>query len=205
MGIGCPEATLPPSEVMISLVISKILLAGCYAGHLHFLDRVSHVKADKEGKGAALWCNISRQLSPGFSINRMTCIAEQCGHRQRNGPLTFLPDSHIRGGLLVSPSLLCFPDTESGMKIHLPLSWPRVGAGVLLGFPGWEITSPGPSYISRPVWRGSAGLTRGTHSTGENTQTNQPQANMMVMKVEELVRRTPCCFTVKTGLVLIFI
>lgn len=103
MGIGCPEATLPPSEVMISLVISKILLAGCYAGHLHFLDRVSHVKADKEGKGAALWCNISRQLSPGFSINRMTCIAERCGHRQRNGPLTFLPDSHIRGGYLSAP------------------------------------------------------------------------------------------------------
>ncbi|XP_022355257.1 ankyrin repeat domain-containing protein 1 [Enhydra lutris kenyoni] len=73
------------------------------------------------------------------------------------------------------------------MKIHLPLSWLWVGAGVLLGFPGWEMTSPGPRYIRRPVWRGSTGLTRGICSTAANTQMNQPQADMMVMKVEELV------------------
>lgn len=103
MGIGCPEATLPPSDVSISLVIRKILLAVWYAGHLHFLDRVSHMKADKEGKGAVVWCNVNRQLSPGFPINRMTCIAERCGHCQRNGPLTFLPDSHIQWGYLSSP------------------------------------------------------------------------------------------------------
>ncbi|XP_044096023.1 ankyrin repeat domain-containing protein 1 [Neovison vison] len=48
------------------------------------------------------------------------------------------------------------------------------------------MTSPGPHYIRRPVWRGSAG-TRGSRSTAANRQTNQPQADMMVMKVEELV------------------
>lgn len=60
--------------MLISLVISKILLAVWYAGHLHFLDRVSHMKADKEGTGAVLWCNSNRQLSPGFSINRWLAL-----------------------------------------------------------------------------------------------------------------------------------
>lgn len=78
----------------------------------------------------------------------MTHIAEQCGHCQRNGPLTFLPDSHIQQGALVIPSLSGFPDIESGMKIHLPLSWPLAGVGVLLAFPGWKIISPCPSYLS---------------------------------------------------------
>lgn len=103
MGIGCPEVTLPPSEVLISPVIRKILPGVWCAGYLHFPDRVSHMKADKEGKRAVLWCNINRQLSPGFPINRMTGIAERCGHCQRNGPLTFPLDSHIQWGCLSSP------------------------------------------------------------------------------------------------------
>ncbi|XP_024419226.3 ankyrin repeat domain-containing protein 1 [Desmodus rotundus] len=73
------------------------------------------------------------------------------------------------------------------MKIHLPLSWPLVGAGVLLGFPGWKIISPSPSYISRPVWRSSAGPTGGIRSAGEKPYSDGLQANMMMLKVEELV------------------
>lgn len=75
------------------------------------------------------------------------------------------------------------------MKIHLPLSWPRVGAGVLLGFPGWKIISPSPGYISRPVWSGSQGPTQGSHSTGEE-HTDELQADMKMLKVEELVCKT---------------
>ena len=164
MGIGCPKATLPPSDVLISLVIRKILLALWYAGHLHFLDRVSHMKADKEGKGAAVWCNVNRQLSSGSPINRMTCIAERCGHCQRNGPLTFLPDSHIQWGYLSSPPSPASQTLSLKWKIHLPLSWPPEGggAGVLLGFPGWKIISPSSSYISSLEQMGSPGQLKGS-------------------------------------------
>lgn len=138
-----------------------------------------------------MWCNIHRQLSSGFTINRMIRIAEQCGHCQRHGPLTFLPDSHIQGEVveLVIPSLSGFPDTESGMKIHLPLSWLLAGAGLLLGFPGWKIISPSSNYISRAVRRDSVGPTPGTHPTGENHRGTA--ANMMMLKVEELVCEMP--------------
>ena len=81
------------------------------------------------------------------------------------------------------------------MKIHLPLSWPLVGAGVLLGFPGWKIISPSPSYISRPVWRSSAGPTGGIRSAGEKPYSEGLQANMMMLKVEELVRKTHYFYT----------
>lgn len=100
------------------------------------------MKADKEGKRSVMWCNLNRQLSPGFSINRMTHIAERCDHYQRNGPLTFLPDSHIQWSELAIPSLLGFPDIESGMKIHLPLSWPLVGGGCYLASQVGRLSHP---------------------------------------------------------------
>lgn len=106
-------------------------------------------------------------------------------------------------GLLVIPSLH-FPDTESGMKIHLPLSWPLVGAGVLLGFPGWKIMSPRPSYISWPVWRRSAGPPQGFTAQEKNIQ-DKLQATMMMLKVEDLVRKTHYLYTMKAGCVLAFI
>lgn len=57
---------------------------------------------------------------------------------------------------------------------------------MLLGFPGWKIISPSPGYISCPAWRSPAGLTEGIHSAGEK-HTDELQANMMMLKVEELV------------------
>lgn len=141
-GIGCPEATLPPSEVLISLVIRKILLGVWYAGYLHFLDRLSHMKADKEGKGAALWCNINRQLSPGFPINRMTCIAERCGHCQRNGPLTFHLDSHIQWGYLSSPPSSASQTLSLEWKFTCLWVGPWWGLGCYLGSQVGRLSHP---------------------------------------------------------------
>lgn len=73
---------------------------------------------------------------------------------------------------------------------------------MLLGFPGWKIISPSSGYISCPVWRSPAGPTEGIHSAGEK-HIDELQANMMMLKVEELVRKMCYFYAMKTGLVLI--
>lgn len=109
---------------------------------------------------------------------------------------------HIFGGVTWHHLPLCFPDFESEMKIHLPLSWPLVGVGVTW-IPRLEDYLTGPCYINWPVGMGAAGLTDYIQSTREKHR-NQLEAKMKVLKVEELVCKTYYFYLIKM-VVLIFI